>query len=119
MRVDEVPDEDERVVGAGGEHAAPRGGPLDAVGGGGVAAEFEERLAGLPHVEDADQRAVGGEGGQEVRVMGGGWEEGALVWGGSGDGGVTYRLDGARGVRRTLSAGLLWETCGLGSLVRG
>ena len=119
MRVDEVPDEDEGVVGAGGEHAAPRGGPLDAVDGGGVAAEFEERLAGLPHVEDADQRAVGGEGGQEVRVMGGGWEEGALVWGGSGDGGVTYRLDGARGVRRTLSAGLLWETCGLGSLVRG
>ena len=76
MRVDEVPDEDEGVVGAGGEHAAPRGGPLDAVDGGGVAAEFEERLAGLPHVEDADQGAVGGEGGQEVRVVGGGWGEG-------------------------------------------
>jgi hypothetical protein len=42
-----------------------------------------------------------------------------LVWGGSGDGGVTYRLDGVGGVRRTLSAGLLWETCGLGSLARG
>lgn len=52
--VQQVPDEDEGVVATGGEHAAARGVPLDAVYGGGVAAQLEEGLARLPDVEDAD-----------------------------------------------------------------
>jgi hypothetical protein len=37
-----------------------------------VAFEFEQGLAWLTHVEDADCGGVGGEGGEEVGVVGGG-----------------------------------------------
>ncbi len=69
--VDEVPDEDEGVVGARCEHAAARGRPLDGVDGRGVAAQLQHGLARLADVEDADDVAVGGEGSEEVEVMGG------------------------------------------------
>jgi hypothetical protein len=34
-----------------------------------MAAKLEEGLSRLPHVEDADHGRVGGEGGEEVRVV--------------------------------------------------
>jgi hypothetical protein len=51
----QVPDEDETVVAARGEHAAAVGAPFDRVDRGAVAAEFEQGLARLAHVEDADE----------------------------------------------------------------
>lgn len=42
------------VVGATGDDATTRGVPFDAVDGAGVALELDQRLAGLAHVEDAD-----------------------------------------------------------------
>jgi hypothetical protein len=71
--MDEVPHEDEGVVATGCEHAAARGRPFEGVDGGGMAAELEEGLAWLSDVKDADEVAVGGEGGEEVGVVGGGW----------------------------------------------
>lgn len=52
--VDQVPDEDAAVVASRSQCAAATGGPFDAVYGGGVAAQFDERLAWLADVEDAD-----------------------------------------------------------------
>lgn len=54
MLVQKVPDEHATVVASGGECAAATWRPLDAVYGGGVAAEFDEGLPWLAHVEDAD-----------------------------------------------------------------
>lgn len=42
------------VIGAAGDDAAPRGVPFDAIDGAGVALELDECLAGLSHVENAD-----------------------------------------------------------------
>ena len=69
LRMQQVPHEHQRVVGAGREHTAAAGRPFDCVNGRGVAAELEQGLARLPHVEDPDDLAIGGEGGEEVAVM--------------------------------------------------
>ena len=39
-----------------------------------MAVQLQERLPGLPHVEDADDLGVLREGREEVRVVGGGGE---------------------------------------------
>ena len=65
----QVPDQHLGVVGAGGQHAAAGGRPLHRVEGGAVAAQLQQRRARLAHVEDADQRRVRGEGGQQVGVV--------------------------------------------------
>lgn len=49
-----------------------------------MAAEFEEGLAWLADVEDADDVRVCGEGGEEVEVVGGGGEAEERGWGGEG-----------------------------------
>lgn len=67
--VQQVPHENQSVVGAGGEHASPAWRPFDGVDGGGVAAKFEERLAGLTHVENADDVGVGGKSGEKMGVV--------------------------------------------------
>lgn len=72
LLVDEIPGHDEGVVAPGSEQAAFVRRPFDAVEVALVAAEFEEGGAGLAHVEDADDVAVGGEGGEHVGVEGGG-----------------------------------------------
>lgn len=74
--VEEVPDEDEAVVTAGGDMTAAVGCPFNAVDVVGVAAEFDEGLAGLADVEDAHDGRVLGEGGDEVLIVGGGWWRG-------------------------------------------
>lgn len=48
--VDQVPEENEAVVCAGGENAAAVGGPFHAVHGGRVAFELEERLTRLAYI---------------------------------------------------------------------
>jgi hypothetical protein len=58
------------VVSTRGKHTPARGVPFDGIYSGGVATEFKEGLAGLPDVQDADERGVGGEGGQEMCVVG-------------------------------------------------
>lgn len=68
--VDEVPEQDLAVVAARGEQAPPVGGPLDGAEGAAVAAQLQEGLPRLPHVEDADHVGLGREGRQEVRVVG-------------------------------------------------
>lgn len=64
--VQQVPGHHEGVVGGGGEEAPLVRGPFDGVERACVAAEFEEGGARLTHVEDADEIAVGGEGGEHV-----------------------------------------------------
>ncbi len=51
-----------------------------------MAAEFEQRLAWLADVEDADQRGVGGDGGEEMGVVRGGGD--AEEWRRVGESGV-------------------------------
>lgn len=70
VRAHEVPQEDLAVVCSGREGAAARGRPLYAVDGAAVAAELQKRLAGLPHIEDANDIGVCRKGGEEVRVVG-------------------------------------------------
>ena len=55
VRVQQIPYENEGIVTARGKHAAPRRIPFYAVDGSRVTAQFEEGLAGLPDVEDADK----------------------------------------------------------------
>lgn len=68
LRVDEIPGHDEGIVAAGSEQAALVGRPFDAVEVALVAAQLEESSSWLAHVEDADDVAVGGEGGEHVGV---------------------------------------------------
>lgn len=70
----QIPDQNERVVGAGREHAPSAGTPFHGVERRGVASQFEEGGARLADVEDADGVGVGGEGGEEVGVVRGGGE---------------------------------------------
>lgn len=65
----QVPEEDTAVVATAAEEAALGAGPLDAVDGAGVAFEFEQGLAGLPHIQDADDGGVLGEGGEKVCIV--------------------------------------------------
>ena len=68
LRVDEIPGHDEGIVAAGSEQAAFVGRPLDTVEIALVAAQLEECGSWLTHIEDADDVAVGGEGGEHVGV---------------------------------------------------
>jgi hypothetical protein len=56
--VDQIPQEDEAVVCAGGEDTPSVGGPFDGADGCGVAFEFEDGLARLPDIEHADDAGV-------------------------------------------------------------
>ena len=73
-RVKQVPYQNECVVAAGSEHAAARRCPFDVIHRTAVTAELEQSLARLADVEDADEVAVGGKGGEEVGVVWGGLE---------------------------------------------
>lgn len=70
----QIPDQDQRIISTGRQRASSGRGPLYAVNSRAVAFEFEERLARLADVEDADAVAVLGEGGEEMGVVGGGGE---------------------------------------------
>jgi hypothetical protein len=74
VRMQQIPNKHKRVVAAGGEHASPRGVPLDTVEGSRMSTELEECLPGLPHVKNADNVRILGKGGKEVRVVRGGSE---------------------------------------------
>jgi hypothetical protein len=54
VRMQQIPNKHKRVVAAGGEHASPRGVPLDTVEVGRVSTELEQRLAGLSDVKDTN-----------------------------------------------------------------
>lgn len=56
--VDQIPDQDETVIAAGGEEAASAGGPFNTVQGGGVTFELEEGLAWLSDVQNPDDVGI-------------------------------------------------------------
>jgi len=58
----QVPHQHERVVGTRRQHAAARRRPLHRVQRRAVAPQLQQRRAWLPHIQDADQRGVCGEG---------------------------------------------------------
>lgn len=72
--IQQVPDQHETIIASTREHAASGGIPLDGVEISLVALEFEEGGSGLADVEDADDVALLGKGGEEVGVVWGGCE---------------------------------------------
>jgi hypothetical protein len=68
LRVNEIPGHDEGIVAAGSEQAAFVRRPFDAIEVALVAAQLEECGSWLAHVEDADDVAIRGEGGEHVGV---------------------------------------------------
>ncbi len=71
LATEQVPQQHERVVGARCQHAAPRRRPFNRVHWCCVAAQLQQRLARLPHVQDADDARVLRKSGEQMRVMGG------------------------------------------------
>lgn len=69
VRAHEVPQEDLAVVGSRRQGAAARGRPLHTIDGAAMAAELQQRLAGLPYIKDTDDVGVRRKGGEEIRVV--------------------------------------------------
>lgn len=63
MLVDKVPEENETVISTGGKMTTPAWGPFDTVQCSGMTLQLKQSLAGLPHIENADNAGILGEGG--------------------------------------------------------
>jgi hypothetical protein len=68
----QIPQQDATIIPPTGQHPPIRRTPLNGIHIRGMPAQLEEGLPRLADVEDADQRGLGGEGREEVGVVGGG-----------------------------------------------
>lgn len=69
MLVDQVPNQNKTIVSARSEDATSVRGPFHAVQRSPVALKFQKSLAGLPHVQDANNAGVLRESGEKMGIV--------------------------------------------------